>query len=177
MNVAVRSSSDNISRRPSIWATFQPPMSSPTRTFMILAAGPARTTACASSPSITMPNSATSGGGGGGGGGSGATTTGGGGGGGPAVGGDSRPPPVAGKLHRELLHDCAWRPTFELVEECLQGLQTHFQRGLKRDRVRRVVAPGWLDAGRDKHRMMDVGDLREVSLQLGNGETLGRRVE
>src|SRR5262249_20311542 len=67
-------------------------------TRVILSAEPARTTARTSSPSITIPNSATSGGEGGGGGGSGAAATAGGGGGGRRVGENSGCSRVADRL-------------------------------------------------------------------------------
>ena len=57
--------------RPSIWATFHPPMSSPMRTRRISFCGPAWTMARASSASMTMPTNVTFGGAGGGGGGGG----------------------------------------------------------------------------------------------------------
>src|SRR5262249_21340249 len=98
VKVAIRPPSASTSRLSAIWATFQPPISSPIRTRVILSAEPARTTARTSSPSVTIPNSATSGGEGGGGGGSGAATTAGGGGGGRRVGENSGCSRVADRL-------------------------------------------------------------------------------
>jgi hypothetical protein len=76
VNVAERSSSDRSMRRPSIWLTFHPLISSPICTRSIFAV-PERTMARARSPSTTIPSRVTSGGAGGG---SGARSTGGGGG-------------------------------------------------------------------------------------------------
>jgi hypothetical protein len=78
VNVAERSSSDRSRRRPSIWLTFHPLISSPICTRSIFAV-PERTMARVRSPSTTIPSRVTSGGAGGG---SGARSTGGGGGGG-----------------------------------------------------------------------------------------------
>jgi hypothetical protein len=76
VKVAERSSSDRSRRRPSIWLTFHPLISSPICTRSIFAV-PARTMARVRSPSTTIPSRVTSGGAGGG---SGARSTGGGGG-------------------------------------------------------------------------------------------------
>src|SRR5439155_11705909 len=63
--VVVRLSSERTNQRCSIWVTFQPSISSPTRTRSILSGVPTLTSARASSASMTVPSKVTFGGAGG----------------------------------------------------------------------------------------------------------------